>query len=129
MFATKRDQRLQYHGLHINFCLIVLPQDALWIVIISLGVGSFLLRFSFLGLVGDRPLPPWLLRHLRYTAVAILPALVTPLVVWPSPTGGETSLPHLAVAALTFAVGYFTRNVLWALLSGVSGFLLLFLLG
>ncbi|MEQ3677872.1 AzlD domain-containing protein [Pseudophaeobacter sp.] len=102
---------------------------SLWIVITGMAVGSFALRFAFIGFMGGRPMPAWLMRHLRYTAVAILPALVTPLVVWPSPTGGETSLPHLAVAALTFAVGYFTRNVLWALLSGVSGFLLLFLLG
>jgi branched-subunit amino acid transport protein len=103
-------------------------QASLWIVIIGLAVGSFALRFAFIGFMGGRPMPAWLMRHLRYTAVAIIPALVAPLVVWPSTTGGETSLPHLAVAALTFAVGYLTRNVLWALLSGVSGFLLLFLL-
>jgi branched-subunit amino acid transport protein len=103
-------------------------QASLWIVIIGLAVGSFALRFAFIGFMGGRPMPAWLMRHLRYTAVAIIPALVAPLVVWPSTTGGETSLPHRAVAALTFAVGYLTRNVLWALLSGVSGFLLLFLL-
>ncbi|MBV1897311.1 MAG: AzlD domain-containing protein, partial [Rhodobacteraceae bacterium] len=45
----------------------------LWIVIIGMAIGSFALRFVFIGLVGNRPLPPWLLRHLRYTAVAILP--------------------------------------------------------
>jgi branched-subunit amino acid transport protein len=88
---------------------------SLWIVITGMAVGSFALRFAFIGFMGGRPMPAWLMRHLRYTAVAILPALV--------------SLPHLAVAALTFAVGYLTRNVLWALLSGVSGFLVLFLLG
>ena len=48
----------------------------LWFVIIALGLGSFGLRFVFTGLVGDREMPAWLLRHLRYTAVAILPALV-----------------------------------------------------
>ncbi|WP_083100537.1 AzlD domain-containing protein [Pseudophaeobacter leonis] len=103
-------------------------QTSLWIVIIGLAVGSFALRFAFIGFMGGRPMPAWLMRHLRYTAVAIIPALVAPPGVWPPTTGGETSLPHLAVAALTFAVGYLTRNVLWALLSGVSGFLLLFFL-
>ncbi|MCD9148195.1 AzlD domain-containing protein [Pseudophaeobacter flagellatus] len=100
----------------------------LWFVIIGLALGSFGLRFAFIGFMGGRPMPDWLMRHLRYTAVAIIPALVAPLVVWPSTTGGAPSLPHLAVAALTFVVGYLTRNVLWALLSGVSGFLLLFYL-
>lgn len=104
-------------------------QTSLWIVIISMALGSFALRFAFIGFMGGRPMPAWLMRHLRYTAVAILPALVTPLVVWPAPTGGEISLPHLAVGVLTFAIGYVTRNVLLALLGGVTGFLLLFLLG
>ena len=56
----------------------------LWFVIIALGIGSFGLRFVFTGLVGDREMPAWLLRHLRYTAVAILPALVAPQVIWPA---------------------------------------------
>lgn len=103
-------------------------QFELWFIIIGLAVGSFALRFAFIGFMGGRPMPEWLMRHLRYTAVAIIPALVAPLVVWPAPTGGETSLPHLAVGALTFAVGYLTRNVLWALLSGATGFLALFYL-
>ena len=57
----------------------------LWFVIIALGIGSFGLRFVFTGLVGDREMPAWLLRHLRYTAVAILPALVAPQVIWRPP--------------------------------------------
>ena len=41
----------------------------LWIVIIGMASGSYLLRFTFIGLVGNREMPEWLLRHLRYTAV------------------------------------------------------------
>lgn len=90
----------------------------LWTIIIGLGLGSFGIRFLFLGFVGDRPLPPWLLRHLRYTAVAILPALVAPLVVWPRSTGGQTDIAHLAAAATTFALGYVTKNVALAIAAG-----------
>lgn len=90
----------------------------LWIIIVVLGLGSYAMRFLFLGIVGDRPLPPWLLRHLRYTAVAILPGLVAPLVVWPAATGGQTDPARLAAAITTFAVGYFTKNVILAILSG-----------
>merc|ERR1739841_361181 len=90
----------------------------LWTVIIGLAVGSFGLRFLFLGFVGDRPLPRWLLRLLRYTTVAILPALVTPLVIWPKANGGEPDPMKLAAAAVTFAVGYLTRQVLPAVLAG-----------
>lgn len=99
----------------------------LWFIIIGLALGSFGLRFAFLAFMGGRSLPLWLMRHLRYTAVAIIPALVAPMVIWPAPTGGEISLPHLAAAVLTFATGALTRNVLWALLVGSMSFLLLFL--
>ncbi|SHH66093.1 AzlD domain-containing protein [Marivita hallyeonensis] len=87
----------------------------LWIVIVALGLGSFALRFAFLGLVGDRTLPDWLLRHLRYTAVAILPALVAPLVIWPTATGGTPDPARLTAAVATFAVGYLTKNVFAAM--------------
>ena len=60
-----------------------IDKTTLWIVILGLGAGSFFLRFVFLGIVGNRALPGWVLRHLRYTSVAILPGLVAPMVVWP----------------------------------------------
>jgi branched-subunit amino acid transport protein len=87
----------------------------LWGVIIALGVGSFFFRFSFLGLVGNRALPGWLLRHLRYTAVAVIPALVAPLVVWPTATGGSPDAIRIAAACATLAVGYLTKNVIAAM--------------
>lgn len=92
----------------------------LWMVIVALGVGSFGLRFAFLGLVGDRALPDWLLRPLRYTAVSILPALVAPFVIWPSATNGEPDPTRLAAAIATFAVGYLTKNVYLAMGTGAA---------
>jgi branched-subunit amino acid transport protein len=96
----------------------MIDKDMLWTVIIGLGLGSYLLRFTFIGLVGNRPLPAWFLRHLRYTAVAILPALVAPMVAWPASTGGEADPPRLTAAAMTFVVGLATRNVLAAIVCG-----------
>ena len=93
---------------------------ALWTVIILLGAGSFTLRFVFLGLVGDKPLPPWVLRHLRYTAVAVLPGLVAPLVVWPEATGGQLDAPRLAAALVTLAAGLWTRNVVLSICLGAA---------
>ncbi|WP_417525008.1 AzlD domain-containing protein [Marinovum sp.] len=101
-----------------------------WVAIIGLGVGSFLLRFSFTGMVGARSLPPWVLRHLRYTAVALLPGLVAPLVVWPAATGGSPDAPRMIAAAATILVGLATRNVLAAIAAGAAGlYLSLYLIG
>jgi predicted branched-subunit amino acid permease/branched-subunit amino acid transport protein len=89
-----------------------------WIVILALAVGTFLIRFSFLGLLGRRALPEWALRHLRYAPVAVIPGLVAPLVLWPPATGGETDLPRLFAALATLGVGLWLKNVLAAILAG-----------
>lgn len=107
-----------------------ITQSDLWTVIIGLALGSFALRFLFLGLVGDRQMPDWVLRHLRYTGVAILPALVAPLVVWPGATEGQTDPARLAAALATVAVSILTRSVLAAIAAGaVTLFVLLRFLG
>ncbi len=89
-----------------------------WGVILALGLGTFLIRFSFLGLIGRKPMPEWVLRHLRYTAVAVLPGLVAPLVLWPAATGGVPEPPRLLAAAATVVAGLWTRSVLGAMVAG-----------
>ncbi|MEM6728036.1 MAG: AzlD domain-containing protein [Pseudomonadota bacterium] len=91
-----------------------------WLVIVGLGLGSFGLRISFLGLIGDRNLPPWVLRHLRYTAVAMLPGLVAPAVIWPEATGGDLDPARLSAAVVTCVAGYLSRNVMIAVIAGAA---------
>ncbi|MCX7558798.1 AzlD domain-containing protein [Sulfitobacter sp. F26204] len=108
----------------------MIDKTSLWIVIIGLAVGSFLLRFSFTGFVGDRAMPAWLIRHLRYTAVAVLPALVAPKVLWPTATGGDPDPARLAAAAVALTMGVMTKNVLAAMGAGaVTLYGMLYLLG
>ena len=90
----------------------------IWWIIAILGVGTFLIRFSFLGLIGSRPMPDWVLRHLRYTSVAILPGLVAPLVVFPAATDGALDPARLLAAAVTILIGYWTKGVVRAMVSG-----------
>ena len=102
----------------------------IWTIIIVLGIGTYLIRFSFLGLIGGKNLPEWVLRHLRYTAVAVLPGLVAPLVLWPAATGGDVEPARLSAALVTFAVGILTRNVVAAItLGGATLFGMIWLLG
>ena len=90
----------------------------IWTIIVLLGIGTFLIRFSFLGLIGHRPLPHWVLRLLRYTPVAVLPGLVAPLVLWPQATDGATDPARLLAALATVAIGVATRNTLLAIAAG-----------
>jgi len=100
--------------------MITAPTWEIWALIAGLGLGSFAMRFSFLGLIGDRNLPPWVLRHLRYTAVAVLPGLVAPAVIWPAATGGMLDPARLSAAVVTVVVGYFTKNVVAAVSAGAA---------
>lgn len=97
-----------------------LSSGTIWAIILLMGVGTFLIRFSFLGLIGNRKLPDWVLRHLRYTPVAVMPGLVAPLVLWPEATGGALDPARLAAAAATILVGLVTRNVLASIFAGAS---------
>lgn len=90
----------------------------IWVVIVALGIGTFLIRFSFLGIVGNRQMPDWVLRHLRYTPVAVLPGLVAPLALWPSATGGDPDPARLIAAAVTVFVGWWRKSVLWGAAAG-----------
>lgn len=92
----------------------------IWAVILILGAGTFLIRWSFLGAIGNRPIPDWAQRLLRYTAVSVLPALVAPLVVWPAATGGRPDPLRMSAAAVTVAAGVVTRNTLAAILCGAA---------
>lgn len=108
----------------------MIDKTELWIVILALGAGSFGLRFVFTGLIGDRPMPQWVLRHLRYTAVAVLPALIAPLVVWPAANDGAPDPARLMAAGATTLVAVVFKNALLAILAGaITLYTGLYLLG
>ena len=56
--------------------------------------------------------------RLSAAAVAVLPALVAPQVIWPAATGGQTDPVRLASAAAALGVGLVTRNTLAAIIGG-----------
>lgn len=97
---------------------MTMSDATIWTIIAGLAVGTFLIRLSFLGLIGAENLPEWVLRHLRYTTVAVLPGLVAPLVLWPAATEGETDPARLAAALVTLTLGALTKNVILAVLAG-----------
>ncbi|MBF9030750.1 AzlD domain-containing protein [Rhodobacterales bacterium HKCCE3408] len=92
----------------------------IWATILLLGIGTYLIRFSFLGLLGHRPMPGWMLRHLRYSAVAILPALIAPLVLWPAATGGEPDPARLAAAVVALLAAWWMKTPIWGMAAGMA---------
>lgn len=78
-----------------------------WGVVLGLAIGTFLIRYSFIGLFADRDMPAWLDRALKLMVPAIFAAIVFSGVAM---VGGEVAgLDHwpryaAAVAAVLAAV-------------------------
>jgi branched-subunit amino acid transport protein len=107
----------------------MISDTAFWALTVALGIGTFLIRFSFLGILGGRQLPDWALLHLKYVGVAVFPALVTPLVLWPDATGGTLD-PARILAALAALVAGLRTSVVGAIVAGMGTlYLTQFLLG
>jgi branched-subunit amino acid transport protein len=96
------------------------PELRIWTVILVLGIGTFLIRYSFIGLAGGRALPDWARRLLAYVPVAVIPGLTAPLVVWPAATEGAPDPARLIAAGLALGIGAWTRSVLGAIAGGMA---------
>ena len=99
----------------------MIDDTTFWALTIALGLGTFAIRFSFLGLLGGRELPEWALLHLRYVGVAVFPALFTHLVLWPDATGGDMDQVRIIAAIAAFLVGL-RGSVIGAIIAGMGTF-------
>ncbi len=97
-----------------------MTDTSIWLTIVFLGIGTYLIRYSFVGFLGDKQLPAWLIRHLRYVPVAVMPGLIAPLTVWPAATGGELDPARLIAAAAALTIGAVFRSVLGAIFGGMA---------
>lgn len=100
--------------------MITASAGEIWLIIAVMAVGTYAIRLSFLGLLGGRRMPEWVLRHLRYTPVAVIPGLVAPLVIWPAATDGAMEPARMTAALVTLSVGYLSKSVLWAIGAGAA---------
>lgn len=93
----------------------------LWLTIIVMGVITFALRLSFIGALGQRPLPPLLVRALRYVPPAVLTAIIVPELVLP---GGQLDLSlgnaRLVAGVLAAVVAWLSKNVLLTVGAGMA---------
>lgn len=73
-----------------------------WLAIVGLAIGTFAIRYSFIGLLTGKKLPPRFERALQLAVPAIFAALVLPLILL---SGGQFDLnlrwPHVVAAIVT----------------------------
>jgi branched-subunit amino acid transport protein len=101
----------------------------IWTVIIGLAVATYVIRFSFLGMLAGRKLPDTLTRALGFVPVTVLPALIAPMVLAGPIEGQGIDAAKIAAAVAALVLGMITRNVLGAIFGGVAGFALVSALG
>ena len=96
-------------------------------VIIVIGIGTYLERLSFIGIIGDREIPEWAVLPLRFVAPAVFAALVAPAVllhdgsVILSPAVNPSALATL----IALMVAWRTKSVAATLVVGMAAIWLL----
>ncbi|RPH62519.1 MAG: AzlD domain-containing protein [Chloroflexi bacterium] len=93
----------------------------IWTLFLAIGLGTVLLRLSFIYLFGKIEMPDWLRRALRFVPAAVLAALVFPALTHPAGTL-DISLHNVRLlAGLGGAlVAWRTRNILWTIAVGMA---------
>lgn len=97
-----------------------------WIIVLLIGLCTFLLRLSFIQLQDRVRLPALLQRALRYVPAAVLAALVVPALLRPEgiidvSLGNE----RLWAGALAATAAWWSGNVLLTMAVGIGGLWLL----
>jgi len=99
----------------------------LWLTIAAIGIGTFALRFSFIGLSGRLALPASLTHALRFVPAAVLSAIILPAALRVPEGGLDIALdnPRLIACVLAAGVAWATKSVLATLAVGMGALRLL----
>lgn len=94
---------------------------SMWIVFFAVGLGTFLIRLSFVELYGKLRIPALLSQALAYVPASVLAALVLPAIVFSNGTTtlalNDARIPAAVVAAL---VAWFSKSTLLTLIAGMG---------
>ena len=94
---------------------------AIWGLMVVIGLGTFVLRLSFIHWFGRRDVPPGLQRALRFVPAAVLSALVLPAIVYSGTDPGlNVHNVRLLAGACAFAVAWTTRSVILTMVAGMG---------
>lgn len=99
-----------------------MTMTTLWLTIAAIGIGTFVLRFSFIGLSGRLALPDAVTRALRFVPAAVLSAIILPAALRMPAGGLDVSLdnPRLIACLIAAVTAWMTRSVLATLAIGMG---------
>ena len=91
-------------------------------IVFAIGVGTYLIRFSFIGIVGDRAMPEWAMVPIRFVAPAVLAALAAPAVLLHEGdlTIDPATNPRATAALVALLLAWKTKNVAVVIAAGMA---------
>ena len=91
-----------------------------WLIMIALAIGTFLIRASFIVLLGSPEINPQFARALRFVPASVLFALVIPQILTRDHSIQiSVANPQLLAAIIAAVVAWRTKSVMLAILSGM----------
>ncbi len=82
-----------------------------WGAVIGLAVGTFLIRYSFIGLFAKREIPPWLEHGLKFMVPAVFAAIVfSGVLMNAGRIAGLEQWPRYAAALVALGVALKTKG-------------------
>lgn len=97
------------------------------LLFLGLGVVTFLMRFSFIGLLGQRDLPTGFVVALGFVPLVVLTAIIVPEVLLTGESGAAAGWkalqwlhPKVFAALAAIIVAAWTRQVLLTLVTGMG---------
>ena len=93
-----------------------------WGIVFALAAGTFLIRYSFIGLFANRDIPPWLEHALKFMVPAIFAAIVcSGVVMHGGKIAGFEHWPRYLAALFGFGVALKTNgNIVWTVVGGMG---------
>ena len=100
--------------------MMTADNTSLWMMILAAGVGTFLLRLSFIAVFSSREPARWLKKALRFVPASVLSALVAPAVILGGGAGFHWGNERMWAGALAALVAWRTRSVLLTIFTGMA---------
>ena len=91
-------------------------------IVLAIGVGTYLIRLSFIGIVGDRAMPDWAMVPIRFVAPAVLAALAAPAILLHDGAlaVSPAANPRGPAAAVALLLAWKTKNVAVVIAAGMA---------
>ncbi|MDT8444304.1 MAG: AzlD domain-containing protein [Desulfuromonadales bacterium] len=97
-----------------------LDPSAIWLIMLSIGAGTFLIRFSFIWFFGQGKVRPGIQRVLRLVPAAVLSALILPSFIFSQQANFSVANHRMWAGLVAAIIASRSRNVLLTISAGMG---------